>query len=518
MTQARPDRRGESGALFLLIGFGLFFFADSVADPDLWGHVRFGQDVLRAGAVVRADPYSYRTGGRDWINHEWLAEVLFAGLYEGAGPTGLIALKTSTGVLILTASYLRMRFMGVGALGAVVLLAVVCVPLRMGLGTIRPQLFTYALFPLLLMLIERATPGREARLWPVPVVLAAWTNLHGGVLAGLGVLILWGVVRVVRLCSGGGRPTPRDWSGVVRVVGIVIAGCSGLLVNPYGVALPLFLLRTAVVPRHEILEWMPLGLSSLPGLAYLALVAVGVLGLVGSRRPREPEALMILGVTAILPMISGRHFPLFALSLLVLAAEHVADAWERWRLPRLDPTRRRVWVGAVQIVAGMSFAVLALPRFACIRLDPFAFSFPARAVAVLKRSEVGGNLAVPFVWGEYVLWHLGPGVKVSIDGRRETVYSDRSYRQSLDFERGTGDWEAMLKPPTDMVLSPSTAPTTGLMDRTAGWRLVYGDGLSRLYVREGSPLAQPIVNQPTPALPDDGRGLCFPDPSRRGRR
>ncbi len=46
-----------------------------------------------------------------------------------------------------------------------------------------------------------------------------------------------------------------------------------------------------------------------------------------------------------------------------------------------------------------------------------------RAVALLKQSGAGGNMAVPFDWGEYVLWHLGPAIKVSIDGRRETLYS-----------------------------------------------------------------------------------------------
>jgi hypothetical protein len=32
---------------------------------------------------------------------------------------------------------------------------------------------------------------------------------------------------------------------------------------------------------------------------------------------------------------------------------------------------------------------------------------------------------LPFNWGEYAIWHFGPRLRVSIDGRRETVYSDR---------------------------------------------------------------------------------------------
>ena len=66
----------------------------TVADPDLWGHVRFGQDILRTGSIIQADTYSYRTAGQLWINHEWLAEVIFAGLYDRFGPTGLIVSKS----------------------------------------------------------------------------------------------------------------------------------------------------------------------------------------------------------------------------------------------------------------------------------------------------------------------------------------------------------------------------------------------------------------------------------------
>ena len=88
-------------------------------------------------------------------------------------------------------------------------------------------------------------------------------------------------------------------------------------------------------------------------------------------------------------------------------------------------------------------ALYSLPQMGCIRVEPNYFAFPARAVAFLRASGIRGNMAVPFDWGEYVLWHLGPGVKVSIDGRRETVYSDEAYRESRDFERGSGVWDAL---------------------------------------------------------------------------
>src|SRR5438477_428999 len=66
----------------MVAGFALFWFSYTLADPDLWGHVRFGQDIVRTGRIVQADEYSYRTAGQRWINHH-------GGVLAGVGVLGL---------------------------------------------------------------------------------------------------------------------------------------------------------------------------------------------------------------------------------------------------------------------------------------------------------------------------------------------------------------------------------------------------------------------------------------------
>src|SRR3954465_14009218 len=127
----------------LLASFCLFWFSDSVVDPDLWGHIRFGQDILRIGSIIQADTYSYRSGGQPWINHEWLSEVIFAGTYDRGGSLGLNALKCSICLLILALCGNHLRRAGLGPLASLLLLILVCVPFRLGLGSIRPQIFSY---------------------------------------------------------------------------------------------------------------------------------------------------------------------------------------------------------------------------------------------------------------------------------------------------------------------------------------------------------------------------------------
>jgi hypothetical protein len=161
----------------------------------------------------------------------------------------------------------------------------------------------------------------------------------------------------------------------------------------------------------------------------------------------------------------------------------------------------------------------AVPRFGCIPLEAPSFAFPARAVELLRQSGALGNMAVAYDWGEYALWHLGPELKVSIDGRRETVYSDTSYRQTVDFARGTGDWAALLRDGrTDLILVPKSAPAAGSLSRMDGWVPLYGDTFCFLFVRAGYPGIEQILATPVPEVADNGDGLCFPGPGVARRR
>ncbi len=172
----------------------------------------------------------------------------------------------------------------------------------------------------------------------------------------------------------------------------------------------MFLGRTATVPRPEIREWMPLSLLSVPGQIFLGLLLLGVASFVATGRRRSFQAVVIFGVAAILPFVSSRHYPLFALTLVALGGQHIAGLTTA-RPTRPGPSRfghdGRVAIAGV--LAALVFAACAVPRFGCIRVEPFYFPYPARALAFLAQSGLSGNMAVPFDWGEYAIWHLAPG-------------------------------------------------------------------------------------------------------------
>ena len=89
--------------LFKILIFAYAFnqFSLITADPDLWGHLKFGEAAWVQKALPSTDPYSYTAQGLPWINHEWLAEIIYYLIYTALGSTGLLIFKLTLGLFIL---------------------------------------------------------------------------------------------------------------------------------------------------------------------------------------------------------------------------------------------------------------------------------------------------------------------------------------------------------------------------------------------------------------------------------
>ena len=485
----RRWRWWDASLIALAVAIGLYLFAPTEADPDLWGHVRFGLDLLDTGRIVRPDIYSYLTAGSPWINHEWLSEAIMAIAFRGAGSPGLILVKLALGLGLAALLVIHLHRAAAAAgprlslLASLLITAYGVAVILPGFRSLRPQAFTYFAFLIILLLLYGADRGQQRRLWWSAPLFAAWANLHGGFVAGLGVLWLWAILRQRGLLPA-------------------IAATAATLVTPYGIGLWTFLART-LGPRPDIAEWQAVPLFSAEGVAYLAVVGFGAIAVPALYRSRQWPALILFVGGALLPFVARRHLPLFVLITIVMCAEHTAARW-----PKTDGSRFPPVISAAMLVQAIVLLALTLPQFARIRVDPAAF--PIAATARLAGSQVAANVAVDFDWGEYVIWHAGPRLKVSVDGRRETVYSDAAYEQNRRFTAGSEGWDQLLdQQPTDLAL---VSVRTGAFDRLtqhAGWELLMHDEISALFGRTGAPVTRAIRGTPPPTL-DPRRAAVFP--------
>ena len=179
-------------SIVCLFGSALFYvFSRTSADPDLWGHIRFGEDLWRTGRIAREDIYSYLNGDQVWVNHEWLAEAIFYAVFTNAGATGLIIFKSCLSLLVIGIIYWHLRQQISVTPRTAILTVVFSLSLIPYLAIVRPQAFTFLVFLLVLIILERADRGEHRWLWFGPPLLALAVNLHGGVLASAGLFLLW---------------------------------------------------------------------------------------------------------------------------------------------------------------------------------------------------------------------------------------------------------------------------------------------------------------------------------------
>jgi hypothetical protein len=535
----RQKRLWNIAVAALALSASLLLVIRTAADPDLWGHVLFGLDLLRTGTLPETDPYSYVSYGHPWINHELLSELAFGLSYRTAGTFGLMLLKAVVAMSLVGLLFRHLIRRGLPTVRAAIVLILTVFAMLTAIGTLRPHLFTLLFFLMTLLVIERAQRGQPRWLWALPPIFALWINFHGGVLAGIGILVLWAGIRVVLSMW---KPDLVGKSGASRALlaGVLGASFIALLLNPYLWKLPYFLFTTATVPRPDISEWHPVGITTVPGVLYLSLVAVMLL--VRDQVRARPVLWLTVAATALLPLMAIRHLSLFALTFGVFLAEPIALAWAGRSQPEVSgegeeqsdadggpmgahdgesdeaakPEPRRsliqpALVGA-SLFAALMFVGSSVPAFRCIPIRPGpSIGFPSRAIGLLKASGAEGNLAIHFNYGEYAIWHLSGRFPVSMDGRRETVYSDSIYSEALRFQGGTGDWDAILDDhPTDLALVPRRTPTYNLLRLKPGWNLAYQDTLVGVFAREGWPGAELLAATDPPNVPVNGDGLCFP--------
>lgn len=101
-----------------------------------------------------------------------------------------------------------------------------------------------------------------------------------------------------------------------------------------------------------------------------------------------------------------------------------------------------------------------------------------QATEFAHQRRLSGNVVTFFDWGEYAIWNMPSAIKVSMDGRRETVYSDRTIDRHLQLylgeERGLAYLEE-LRP--HFVTLPRMLPVVRTLQDRAWVRLFEGPAL-----------------------------------------
>jgi hypothetical protein len=463
--------------LCLLFLFG--YFSPEIYDSDFWWHLRTGQYITEQQALPVPDPFSWTTAlARDVypgeartrrfnLTHEWLAQVIFHGVWRLGGAAAIVAARslamTAYCGLVGLVAWRRRQ-----SLFAAVLAALAAASVARIFALDRPYHFTYLFLAATLAILEF-----RRWLWLLPPLFLVWANCHGGYFLGWVVLGAW--------CAESLWERRRE-RALWIASGLSVAA-SGINPNGFQALRALLDYRQSFL-QGTLLEWTKPALW--PPSEFSLLLAGGLGVLIWARRKARLADWLIFLAFAAAALTAYRNIVLIGLYAPIVIAAYLP--W-KWRLPESAPV----------VLAAAMGAGLSLGAFQFRAAD---WKFPGGAAAFLARHGITERIFNTYEHGGYLMWR---GVKTFIDGRAlsESVFQD--YARILynhDASDGLPDADTLLdRYGVQTIVMNTFEPSTGTIyvlapaladPAQSRWKLVYSDPQAVVFMRNPPPGVQPL--------------------------
>lgn len=488
--------------LAALLGAGAWF-QPSVAGSDLWWHLAAGREIVERRAVPTVDHFSFTFGGQPWMHHEWLWGTGYWLVYR-LSPDAVALVNLALIFAIFAVWWLVAFRHSQSLLAAGIALWATAATCHWFLD-IRPHEVTLLFVGLIV-----ATRARPWARWAWAPLMVLWCNLHGGFVFGLGAIGLFAVVETLEnsLESRRVRIDRTLWAGVALAALAFLANPWGWRILEYPIAY-----LDSDSPFRAILEWQPPSFDLDPRRfagRFFWLLGAGALGGAhelwarwrGDRRSGDLYLVSLAGVTSMMALTSRRFIPLFALTAAPLIARALASAISRVtrRAPESLVRRAKLALPALALA-------LALLLWRDVRILPRplerwteSYLYPHAALRYLQALETGPRILNYYNWGGFMMLHA-PELKVLIDGRANTLYSEKVYNDYVAMiASGDGLPARLALYAPDAALLPvgDSSLASTLAGPALGWHVVYADDTAAVLLPPGSPR----LHRPLPSVDD----------------
>jgi hypothetical protein len=460
-------------------------------DADTFWHTVVGKRIIEDGRLLTTDEFTFPFYGERWIPSQWLAECAMAVVDRAFGLTGL-ALGTA---FLLAATYAwgaaRVHGSGLHWLATLLVAALV-----LGASShhfhARPHIVTIAFSAVLaerLCAVERGALRIASLFWLVPLFIL-WTNLHGGVLGGIGSLGLvaggWSVAYFA------GLPSPVKCRHDVLLLGGLVAACiPTVFVNPYGIGIPQMWLEimSADLP-NLIIEHAPLKITRGSGLMTILFAVFFAVVLLGTRR--IPKVTWVLPLVWFLLSLNRiRHGPIFAVIAFIVLAEILPESrvahwlkrrgWFRFKPDEPEPrvaataSQRAAQAGLSVVLFLACYAVIWPVAYGTWTARPPRKIWPVELLPDLQRLAKehgpGARIFNEQRLAGFLIYNV-PEFRVFIDGRCELCGEEflRKYVAAQGSPETLAAWDARYEFQSAIVGTQS--PFNRYFAGSPGWKLV----------------------------------------------
>jgi hypothetical protein len=452
----------------------------SMADPDIWWHLRNAEYMFHAHAWIAHDMYSFTAAGAPWMDHEWLAEIPFYLGWRAMGERGVL-LVTAVAIEAVMLGIFWLAYRRSGSLKAAAVVSTVGALLATVSFGPRTLLFGWICLVAELVVLERFR--RDARwAWALPVLFAVWVNTHGSWLIGMVLLCVFLLCGSVGVFAGEIESPAWTRLQTRTLASATCASLAALLLNPYGwrlVAYPFNLAFHQKLNIAHVEEWHSLDFHTMRGRLFLGCIAsLFLLQLVRRRRWMLYEvAFLCIGVysamnySRFLFLAAILIMPLMAVGIPGLGASRVA--------------RKRPAFNAVLLVALAPLTALRAPAKTPMATSPDA-AYPVQAMDYLRDFQPKGNVFNEYTWGGFLAYHARQ-IPVMIDSRADIFEYNGAFKDYLDAIALKNPAEVMEKYKIRYVLFGRNTPLVLFITQTSAWKVDYEDGTTVLLER-ASPL------------------------------
>lgn len=454
-------------------------------DPDLWWHIKTGQNILATHHWPTTDRYSFTVAGQPWIACEWAGDVMLATVARFGGVLGLQALLIVLGSLVMLALYAFATLRSGNSKAGFAAATVLC-SLAFASFTLRPQMLGYLFLVLTLIALERFRQGKHRAVWFLPVLLLLWINTHGSWIVGLGVILVYWISGLTDFRLG--NLEARRWTAAERKsISFVFLLCLAVLpFTPYGTApttYPFEVASKLPIGVANVLEWQSMPFNIAGGKIFLVLL-LGFIVLQMLFRftwRLEELALFLFGT-----MMACLHVR-FVLIFVPFFAPLFATMLARW-VPAYDRKNDRYVLNAILMIAVVAAMVRHFPTRAEIQ-QVVDRSFPVHAVEYLHQHHLPGPLFNNYAFGGYLVWS---NEKVFVDGRSDPYERGGALADYLFISHvKPGALTILNAYGVQTCLLERDEPLATLLAAVPEWQRVYGDDKNVLFVRRNTAAPAP---------------------------
>ncbi len=456
--------------LFILGIFSLFLACLSTNyDYDLFARLIVGERFIEQGILPFKDFLSY-TPTHPWYDHEWGSGVVFYFILKHIGAVGLLLFQALmmflTTFFVIKTQKLQKHAYPTSLIFMSIFLVLF---LRLNSELVRCQLFSFLFFSIFLYILEGTRKGKYKNLiWILLPIVILWNNLHGGVVAGIGLIFMYMIGAILE---------KKSWKKYF------LAGtASGLLliINPYGVKYLNFLFSATTKQRKYVVEWWPF-FAPRHILYYIypsVFAAFGFISTFLKKKKLDITKTIILAVTLYMGLA---HVKLLSLSIISTAALCYNDIVCVF-------IKLKKWLKKIEKSLYLAIIILALliPLFSPLAPRADSNKFPLYEIEFLKINNIKGNIVVPFGYGSYTSYKLYPDNLIYMDGRYEEVYNDEEFETLRAYELVEKNWQDIInKYPTDILMPRKRNDIYSVLKQDPNWVLIFDGKNCGIFVKKG---------------------------------